>query len=108
MHDYVNEAALQAAIVRAISKKYPDSWIFHVVGNPYQVSGIPDLLVLVDGRFIALEVKHRKPGESLKHAIGRVTPLQRVKIGKINRAGGTAAAVMSVNEALDLIDLALQ
>ena len=95
------EARLQDRIIRAIRKEYPEAWIFHPVGGPYQVPGVPDLLICVEGRFAGLEIKNLRPGESREHALGRVTPVQRKQLRKIYAAGGIVAAVTSVLEALE-------
>lgn len=102
-----NEAGLVRAITREIARTYPDAWVFKTVGSPLQVSGIPDLLLSVQGRFIGMEAKFQRPGESRNHALGRVTMQQRGQIKKINDSGGTAGAVLSVEDALDLIEKAL-
>jgi hypothetical protein len=102
-----SEKALQGRIVKAIKKEWPGAWCFHPVGGPYQVAGIPDLLVCVQGRLIGIEVKHRKPSESREHALGRVTPQQRHQLNRIIEAGGVAGAVVSVEEAIGLVRSAL-
>jgi hypothetical protein len=98
-----NEAGVVNAIYKAIKAKYPDVWWFKVVGSPYQMAGVPDVLCCINGMLIGLEAKFQRPGESADHARARATPQQRVEILKINRAGGIAAVVLSVDEALDLI-----
>ena len=103
MVDPTTETQLQARIVKAIKGIRPNSWIFHPVGGPFQLPGVPDLLMCVDGLFIGMEIKHPKPGESVQHARERATPQQRRQIGLINKAGGMAGVVVSVPEALDLV-----
>lgn len=107
MTSYTTEGRLQAAIIRALRKRWPTIWVFHPVGSPYQATGVPDLLLCVDGLFVGMEIKNPRPGESREHMISRVTPGQRAQIRAINRAGGTAGAVASVEEALDLMEFAL-
>lgn len=102
-----NEAGLVGNIAKAIKKRYPSAWLFKVVGSPYQMTGVPDLLVVVNGLLVGAEVKFVRPGESREHALSRVTPGQRVQIQRINAAGGMAGAVTSVEEALDLIERGL-
>lgn len=101
-----SEAALVTAIVRAIEKRYPGCWVFKVVGSPFQMTGVPDLLVVVEGDLFGLEVKFQRPGESLPHARGRVTPGQAMQIQRLRRAGATADVVTSVEEALEMIERA--
>lgn len=103
MAEPVNETQLVNAITKRVKKVYPGSWVFKVHGGPMQVTGIPDLLIIVNGLLVAAEVKHQKPGESLAHARDRATPGQRVQIGKINAAGAVAGVVTSADETLALI-----
>lgn len=103
-----SEAVLVGHIIEAVSKRYPSAWIFKVVGSPYQMTGVPDLLFCIEGRFIGTEVKNPRAGESREAALSRTTPTQRVQIRRINAAGGTAGTVVSVPEALAMIERALQ
>lgn len=107
MPTYTTEGRLQAAIVKAVRKRWSNVWIFHPVGSPYQATGVPDLLICVDGLFVGMEIKNPRPGESPEHTTSRVTPGQRAQIRAINRAGGTAGAVTSVEEAVALVEFAL-
>jgi mevalonate kinase len=56
-------------------------------GGQFGQAGIPDIIVCLNGRFIALEVKTEK---------GKITVLQEVTLRKIRKAGGTAEVVRSV------------
>ena len=58
-------------------------------GGPYGVSGVPDIICCYRGRFLGLEAK--LPG-------GRLTALQKRALEKINRAGGIARRVESVDD----------
>lgn len=101
------ENVLVAAIRRAIRREYPDSLTLKVHGGPYQEAGIPDILVVVDGRFIGLEVKRRRPGESDSAARDRATAQQRAMLARMEAAGGVARVVLSEDEALAAIREAL-
>lgn len=57
----------------------PCGWFLKVWGGGYQQSGIPDLLLCVQGFFLAVEVKG---------VGGKATPLQRLNLGQIKAAGG--------------------
>ena len=103
---YKNENAVVAAIGKAITKQEPTAYILKIHGGQYQESGIPDLLVTVDGLLIGIEVKHQKPGESRSHALQRTTLKQRLHIRRIIEAGGMAGVAMDVEPALELIKLA--
>lgn len=98
------EGPLVTAITKAVQRAYPSAWTFKVVGSPTQMSGVPDLLVCIDGHLFGFEVKHQKPGESREHALGRATPIQCRQIERITEAGGTARVILSAGEALDIID----
>lgn len=104
----MNEHLLVREIIREVSRAYPNVWVMKVHGSPYQMAGVPDLLLCVHGLLIGCEVKHRRPGESEAHARGRTTMLQQSQIDQINEAGGAAATVLSAEEALALIERALR
>lgn len=103
-----NEAELVGRITKEIKKAYPTVYLLKIHGSQYQTPGIPDLMMCIFGLLIGIEVKHQKPGESEEHARGRVTPIQRIQIMKINEAGGAAGVALSPEEALDLIERALK
>lgn len=67
------------------------------------MTGVPDILALVQGHLFGLEVKHQKPGESLEHAKSRASPAQLLQLKRIKEAGGYGDVVTSVEESLDLI-----
>lgn len=101
-----NESVLVKAIQRMVKKTDQSIWVFKVVGNPYQMSGVPDLLLCVNGLLVGMEVKAPRPGESLDHARGRATVQQLAVIDDLHRAGAMAEVVCSVEEAQDLLDRA--
>ena len=101
------ETLLVAAIRKEIESAYPNSWVVKISGGPYQTSGIPDLLCVVQGVFIGLEVKAVRPGETEEHAANRLTLRQEAVIGKINAAGGSAYLVLSVDDAMRAVRAAL-
>ena len=84
---------LERDIVTAI-KKYlaslgSDVFFWKEHGDPYGCVGIPDIICCYKGHFLGLECK--LPG-------GRLTELQKRTIEKINRAGGVACRVESVED----------
>jgi hypothetical protein len=101
------ETALVGRMKRAIVQRWPDAWTLKVHGSTYQAGGVPDLLVLTGSCLVSLEVKAPRPGESHDHARSRCTALQRVRIAQVRRAGGTAGCVVTVDEALSLVEWAL-
>lgn len=69
------------------------SFVCKTHGSAYQISGLPDLLVIGhSGRFVGLEVKRPE--------IGRLTAIQAATLNRINHAGGYAAVVTSADEAV--------
>jgi hypothetical protein len=64
-------------------------------GDPYQESGISDILGCYRGRFVAIEVK--RPG-------GKVSPLQQRFLEDVEKAGGYAIVAESVGDVRELLD----
>ena len=69
-------------------------YCFKEHGGSYGNSGIPDIICCYRGRYAAFEVKTAK---------GRTTALQDVNIRNINRAGGKAVVVRSLDEVKSVI-----
>lgn len=59
--------------------KLPRCWYFKFWAGPYSKSGIPDIIALINGKFVAIEVKAPN---------GRATELQKRNIRIINESGG--------------------
>lgn len=55
-------------------------WYFFPANNGFGRSGIPDIIVIVDGHFVGIEVKS---------ATGKPTELQKICGRQIKEAGGT-------------------
>ena len=68
-------------------------------GGMYGTAGIPDIICCYRGRFYGFEVKTED---------GEPTRLQEATIRKIQKAGGTALVVRSVDEVRAVIDGSLQ
>lgn len=102
------ETRLVTRVVEALRKEWPDCWTLKVQGNPYQSAGVPDLLVVVNGLLIGIEVKAQRPRESVEHALARVTLRQWASIEALRRAGATAGPALSVEDALALVRYALE
>jgi hypothetical protein len=94
------EGRLISRITTAIKTNYASDqpFVLKVHGGAFQVRGLPDLFVLIRGRFIALEAKVVGNGP---------TRLQLKRCRDINAAGGHAAVVYSVDEALAVVSAAL-
>ena len=89
------EKDIVAAIKRYLSTLGDDVFFWKEHGGPYGVSGVPDIICCYKGRFLGLECK--LPG-------GRLTKLQKRTIEKINRAGGVACRVESVEDVKRVIE----
>ncbi len=80
----------ESDIVRAILKylkTVPDCFCWKEHGGMYGTAGIPDIICCYRGKFVAFEVKTK---------IGKTTALQDSVINKIQKCGGKAAVVRSV------------
>lgn len=73
-------------------KTLPKSWVYKTADR--FKSGIPDILVLCQGKFIAIELKVR--GKKAK-------PIQEYTLEKIQEAGGAGAVCYSVNEVKEFL-----
>ena len=83
------ERDIVAAIKRYLATLGEDVFFWKEHGGPYGASGVPDIICCYRGRFLGLEAK--LPG-------GRLTALQKRALEKINRAGGIARRVESVDD----------
>ena len=83
------ERDIVAAIKKYLASLGSDVFFWKEHGGPYGVSGVPDIICCYKGRFLGLEAK--LPG-------GRLTELQKRALDKINRAGGIARRVESVDD----------
>ena len=80
--------------IRDWLKLQPNVWFFKVHGGPHQAAGVPDLILCVNGHFVALEVK--RPGK-------KATVLQTRTIQQINNSNGDAHIVTSLDEVKEFI-----
>ena len=87
------------AAIKAHLKTIPNCYSYKNHGGQFGQAGLPDLIVCLNGRFVAFEVKTD---------IGKLTPLQAVAIRKIKEAGGVAEVVRSLAEAKAVIERLLK
>lgn len=90
----VKEKKIVSDILRYL-KTLDGCFFFKEHGGMYGTAGIPDLIICYKGNFIGLEVKTDT---------GRATDLQLATIRKIQRAGGIAGVVRSVDEVKSVIE----
>ena len=88
------ERDIVAAIRRYLGTLGEDVFFWKEHGGPYGVSGVPDIICCYKGRFLGLEAK--LPG-------GKLTALQKRALERINRAGGIARRVESVDDVKAII-----
>lgn len=89
------ETKLRLKIQKAVRQEYGQLvFIEHPTAGMYG-SGLLDLVGCLGGRFFALEVKYGK---------GKPTERQQEMIHRIGEAGGVAAVVRSVEEALSVLE----
>lgn len=88
------ERDIVTAIKRYLASLDSDVFFWKEHGSVYGTNGVPDIICCYKGRFLGLECK--LPG-------GRLTKLQKRTIEKINRAGGVACRVESVEDVKRMI-----
>lgn len=88
------ERDVVAAIKKYLASLGSDVFFWKEHGGPYGTSGVPDIICCYKGRFLGLEAK--LPG-------GKLTALQERALERINRAGGIARRVESVDDVRDVI-----
>lgn len=81
----------EKSIVDAIQKylRNHGAWVYKTHGSQFGRAGVPDLIVCMEGRFFAFEVKNEN---------GRASDLQLREIRLIQNASGVAHVVRSVDE----------
>ena len=79
-------------------------WIKHH-GGPHATAGVSDLLLCLDGVFIAVEVKAPENySGSVEKAIEKGPTLkQKAFLDRVNEAGGTGAVCASVEGLLEVL-----
>lgn len=90
----MTEAVLTRRIKDALND-LPKTWAVKIHGGRYQ-AGIPDIIGCHQGDFFGLEVK--LPGKERN-----LTKLQALILSRIKRAGGIAAMVTSVDQAMEAL-----
>jgi hypothetical protein len=73
-------------------RSIPKSWFFSK--EALSIRGIPDIIGVVDGKFIALELKRDK--KEAEKTTGRIA-LQKHNVNKVVQLGGFAAIVYPEN-----------
>lgn len=89
------ETRFKVRVQRELKERFPDAWFFK--SSERSIRGIPDLIGVIRGRFIALELKVGK---------NRADALQGWTLRRIERAGGTALVVTpeTLSQTLSLLE----
>ena len=87
------EKNLKTSVKAMIKRSFPQAWCYKT--NDRTTSGIPDLIICMYGRFIAIELKTAK---------GKVSPIQDYTINAIKRAGGYAVVARTVADVKLLLE----
>jgi hypothetical protein len=85
------ESKLSQKIMGELRKR--GVFCFKVHGSEHMMSGLPDIIACVEGKFVGLETKHPETRND-------VSPKQAFVHNAIRLAGGKAKVVCSVEEAL--------
>lgn len=86
----MKEASLVRAIQKAVRQEHPRAFVVKLADR--HTRGLPDLLIVLPGITLFVEVK--VPG-------GTIRPIQRLVHDEIERAGGCVIVAYSVEEVLD-------
>ena len=86
------EGKVKRKVVEVLKKH--EVWYFFPANNGFGKSGIPDIIAIVDGHFVGIEVKS---------ATGKPTELQKMCGRQIEEAGGTWL-VVSNDVTLEVLD----
>jgi hypothetical protein len=86
-----SESAIQTAVIKKIKEKYGCNAKVYKIHDLCTV-GIPDLLICLFGRFIAIELK--------KDSSCKATEKQMYELAQIRKAGGLAGVMSSVDEVM--------
>ena len=89
----MTETQLKNKILRAIKQRWPDIWVRKI--SDMWHSGLPDLLMCVRGRFVAVE---------LKVSTNKATHLQEWELKCIREAGGVGVICRSVDEVMQVLE----
>lgn len=87
------EARISRAIRQLVTER--GGFMFKVWGNAQMVTGLPDLVGVYRGLFVAFETKT---------PVGKLSPRQRYVLRLIDRSGGIASVPRSAADASNVLD----
>jgi hypothetical protein len=88
----MRETQLKIKVMRMIKRNFPMAWVWKI--SDQWVSGIPDLLIILDGIHFFIELKIEG---------GKVQKIQEYTINSINKAGGRAFVCRSEQEVFQIL-----
>ena len=90
------ESKVHSWLKKNLEKRYNPAWIYKAPSGRYARKGVPDFLVCIKGRFIAIEVKR---------VSGNPTPAQIEELRKLNLSGALSIILFGRNpEIFSIID----
>lgn len=89
------ESYYQSKIITFLRKTYPDAFVWKEAAGPYSRAGIPDISMVLKGKFYAFEVK--------RPFVGVVSEIQAKTIEKLKKAGAVAGVVTFIEDVKKLI-----
>lgn len=89
----MKEQVLQRSIIQYLESQ--GAWVIKTIATSKR--GCPDLVAVIAGRFVAIEVK--APGK-----LSTVTPIQNHQLKRIVSAGGVAIAVDNLQDVKNCVE----
>lgn len=80
------ESFYQERIIKYIKAEYPKAFVWKAAAGAYTRAGIPDVCMVLNGKFYGLEVK--------RPYIGKTSFMQEIVLRQIKAAGGIAGVVV--------------
>lgn len=92
------KAPLERVIVKKVLEalRSRGAFVSKTHGSPVVTRGLPDIIGVYKGQYIAFEVK--------RDSTGKPTVLQLYQIEQIRKAGGIAMVIWSVPQAVDVLN----
>ena len=94
------ESVYQKKIIEWIKKNAPQAFVWKATQGAYSRKGIPDVCVVINGRFYGFEIK--------RPFFGVISSMQTLTIKQIEKAGGKAYIVTYAKEVADILQEELE
>lgn len=94
------EKYYQGKIIEWIKKNAPQAFVWKATQGAYSRKGIPDVCVVIGGRFYGFEIK--------RPFFGVISQMQTLTIKQIEKAGGKAYIVTYAKEVADILQKELE